>query len=506
MEPPVVRATAVGAALVLVIGVLAAAGHSSGHKGPQGVATRGRANIGVSSGAASDVAADANSAASGGAGDGGTIAAGGPGSGDGSQPGNGFAPDGTPLTDSDRGVTATKIKVVFPRADLGPIGQATGLTTTENEETAINAFVNDINSRGGINGRLIDPEIVKYNPLDDAEMRADCKDWTESQEVFAVVDSYGWHDDHQLCITQEGHTPLISKWTTVTDWTDRGSPYLWWTGPDSVEVLDNLVASSADVLRTKKYSVIAGDRQGDQLALAYLKESLARAGVPAPFSIETIAFSEQAASTQTPLIVQKLKLNQVTAVLPVLSFLSLLQYVQAEDSQSFYPQLLLSDYESEIQAMLGMAELKYKKALQNTVGPTAFRLGSNEDPSGYTPLGLTCSDQFHKQDPSFQQNLEGPGAAMTWCQNIYLFAQAATMAGNNLTRDTFNSAMSQIKGFGASVVPDLTFGEGVHAGPHFYRTVQIHVNDDHACPPKATPGEQGSCWLILNDFVPAVHT
>ena len=62
------------------------------------------------------------------------------------------------------------------------------------------------------------------------------------------------------------------------------------------------------------------------------------------------------------------------------------------------------------------------------------------------------------------------------------------------------------QGFGGSVVPDLTFGPSVRSGPHNYRTVEIHVNDDHACPPKATPGEQGSCWLILNDFQPALHT
>jgi hypothetical protein len=156
--------------------------------------------------------------------------------------------------------------------------------------------------------------------------------------------------------------------------------------------------------------------------------------------------------------------------------------------------------------MLGLAEAQYKNELQNAVGPTAFRLGSNEDPSGYTDLGQTCSAQYHKQDPNYTDNLEGPGVAMTWCQNIYLFAQAATMAGNNLTRDTFNNAMSQVQGFGGSVVPDLTFGPGVRSGPHNYRLVQIHVNDDHACPPKATPGEQGSCWLIKQDFVPALHT
>jgi ABC-type branched-subunit amino acid transport system substrate-binding protein len=396
---------------------------------------------------------------------------------------------------------------VFPKADLGPIGQATGLTTTEDENTAIMAYVNDINSSGGINGRLIDPQIVTYDPLNDSEMRADCKDWTQSQEVFAVVDAYGWHDDHQLCITQEGHTPLISKWTTVTDWTQRGNPYLWWTGPDSVEVLDNLVASSVDVLRSNKFAVVVSDRESDKLALQYLEASLSRAGVKEAIAPQQLSFTPGISASQAPLVIQQLQAAGVTVVLPVLPYITLLTYLQNEDSQQYYPKLLLSDYESEIQAMLGLAETQYEKELQDTVGPTAFRLGSAESPKGYTALGQRCSDQFHKQDPNYSQNLEGPGSAMTWCQNIYLFAQAATMAGNNLTRDTFNNAMSQIQNFGGSVVPDLTFGSDQRAGPHLYRTVQIHVNHDNACPDLQQDGNpQGSCWLIKRDFQPAVHT
>src|SRR5258707_4373252 len=205
-EPPVVRITAVAAVLVLLVGLAAAVGHTDTKKRAQGVATRGRAGAGTSSVAPGNASAAGSTAGSGGtaSGPGATVTGprGGVAGGDQSagQAGTGVAPDGSVLTASDRGVSATKIKVVFPYADLGPIGAATGLDPgTEDEPTAIKAYVNDINSRGGVNGRLIDPEIVKYNPLDDAEMRADCKDWTESQEVFAVVDSYGWHDDHQLC-------------------------------------------------------------------------------------------------------------------------------------------------------------------------------------------------------------------------------------------------------------------------------------------------------------------
>ena len=41
-------------------------------------------------------------------------------------------------------------------------------------------------------------------------MRALCKQWTEgSPAAFAVIDGVGaWTGDDELCITQEGHTPV----------------------------------------------------------------------------------------------------------------------------------------------------------------------------------------------------------------------------------------------------------------------------------------------------------
>jgi ABC-type branched-subunit amino acid transport system substrate-binding protein len=504
-EPPVVRVTAAGAALVLLIGLLAAVGHSSDHKGPQSVAARGRTSsssgIGVGGSApGASVASGGTSAAVGGANSGGAGVGALPGAAGGTQAGTGVAPDGSPLTASDRGVTATKIKVIFPYADLGAIGSATGLDPgNEDEPTSIMAYVNDINSRGGINGRLIDPEIVKYNPLDDAEMRADCKDWTQSQEVFAVVDSAAWHDDHQLCITQENHTPLISKWTTVRDWTDRGNPYLWWTGPDSNEVLDNLVVTWKETLLTKKFAVLSSDRESDKLALSSVERSLANIGAHEAIPPQELSFTTAADAAQAQTAYLNMKTAGVEVVLPVVSFLQILVWLQEEDSQNYFPQLLLSDYESNIQVLLGLAESKYAKELQDTKGPSAFRLGSAENPSGYTALGQTCFDKYLAQDPGYPHNLEGVGVAMTWCQNIYLFERAATMAGNNLTRDSFNTAMSQIQGFAGSISPDLTFGPDLRSGPHQYRMVQIHVNDraNNSCPDLQQDGNpQGSCWLL----------
>ena len=108
---------------------------------------------------------------------------------------------------------------------------------------AIQLFVKQINDAGGINGRKINPIITTFDPTNETEMRALCKTWTEgSPAAFAVLDGLGdWTGDNQLCITQEGHTPFIGQWTTVTNWTNEGSPYLWWTGPDQAAILQAVV-------------------------------------------------------------------------------------------------------------------------------------------------------------------------------------------------------------------------------------------------------------------------
>ena len=143
---------------------------------------------------------------------------------------------------SSRGVTATAINVVFPVVSLNSLAGQEGFASDVEygqQAEAIHLYVDQINRDGGINGRRINPIITSYDPANESDMRSLCKTWTEgSPAAFAVIDGIGaWTGDNQLCITQEGHTPFIGEWSTVTSWTDQGSPYLWWTGPDQAAVL-----------------------------------------------------------------------------------------------------------------------------------------------------------------------------------------------------------------------------------------------------------------------------
>ena len=295
---------------------------------------------------------------------------------------------------STRGITGNTINVVFPVVALNSLAGQEGFASDAEygEQTkAINFYVKQVNDNGGINGRKINPIIASFDPTNESQMRALCKTWTEgSPAAFAVLDGIGdWTGDDQLCITQEGHTPFIGAWTTVTNWTNEGSPYLWWTGPDDAVILQAVVnwGLSAHLLGgTNKVGIIAGNRASDQLALNdYLLPDLRNAGITA--TVKTIDSDPNDTATtdaQAPLVVQQLRSAGITSVIPLIPFNVFYPVLQAETQQQWYPRLLLSDYENSIEAALGLIPIPYEKALDGQEGLTTLTLGGGTNKSNYT--------------------------------------------------------------------------------------------------------------------------
>ena len=425
---------------------------------------------------------------------------------------------------STAGVTARSIRVVFPVSNLSSLAATFGFAgdVEYSEQTkAINLFVKLINRSGGINGRSIDATIVNFDPTSETQMRALCKDWIEGgTPAFAVLDGVGtWTGDNQLCITQEGHTPLLSQWTTVTNWTHEGSPYLWWTGPDDAAILQATVdwGINAGLLGTsRKVGVIAGDRASDEVALnQYLLPDLRRAGI-SPI-VKTIAANpSDTASTdaEAPLIVQQLRSDGVTSVIPLMPFNVFFPVLAAETQQRYFPQLLLSDYENSIESALGLLPFPYEKALDGQEGVTSETLGGIDDTrpesdGGYDPGVRSCFADWHQaypQIPKGNQNffLEEQGPVQGWCQEIRLFAAAATAAGPHLDRRTFDAAMAKISNFPGGYSPILTYGLNKFFGPTQYRVVRLHTNSPPSsqCKFPADHIPQGVCWVVVNDWQP----
>ncbi len=433
----------------------------------------------------------------------------------------------TPVTKastSARGVTASAINVVFPIISFTSIeGEFEIESDAEyGEQTkAIHLFVNQINDAGGIHGRKINPMIVSFDPTNVNEEQALCKQWTEGNPpVFAVVDGLGTYEGtNQLCITQEGQTPMLSQWTTTTNWTDLGSPYLWWTGADDAPILAATVrwGLSSGRLGHGKVGVVVSDLASDQGALdSYLLPDLRKVGVVPQVVTVTADVGETSSTDSTAtLAVERLKAAGVQSVIPLLPENAFTPYIGAETSQQYFPKLLLSDYQSEIEVALGLIPIPYEKALNNQEGVTAETLGGIDLPrpesqGGYDPGVRSCWDVWHKAYPqipkgNINDDIEEQGPVQGWCQEIRLFAQAATMAGKNLDRRTFVEAMSRVTNFPGGYSPVLTYGPNKFYGPTQYRVVEVHDNHPPTSLCKHGPvgsPAAGACWVVEQNWTP----
>jgi len=429
------------------------------------------------------------------------------------------------VSPSTRGVTATSIDVVFPVANLNALSDQIGFSGDPEfpeQSKAITLYVKEINDAGGINGRQIHASIVAYDPTNAAATRALCKDWTEgSPGAFAVVDGLGTvAGDEQLCITQEGSTPLISAWSTVTDWTQKGAPYLWWLGPDQGAMLQALVTwgQGAGLLGTgTKVGIVASDQADDQAALNnYLLPDLRKAGITDAVVQTLPGNPSDSASTaaQAPLVVQRLKAAGVTSLIQLIPFNAFFPELQAQSQQQYYPKLLLSDYQSSINTALGLLPVPYEKALDGQEGITAETLGASDDDrpasqGGYNPGTRSCWTDWFKAYPGIppgkkSAHLEAQGPDAGWCQAIRLFAAAATKAGPDLNRRTFVQAMADVSSFDSTWYPTMTFGPSKFYGPSQYEVVRLHTNDPkaNACPLTFNGVPQGTCWQVVQPFQP----
>ncbi|HTU38068.1 MAG TPA: ABC transporter substrate-binding protein [Acidimicrobiales bacterium] len=447
--------------------------------------------------------------------------------------GAGAAPaagSGTSVTPPDqastsaRGVSKTQINVVFPVVSVNSLAGKLGFAEDKefNEQSAaIHLYVNQINKAGGINGRMINPMIVSFDPTNDANMQALCEQWTEGNPaVFAVVDGIGtWTGTNQLCVTQQGHTPLISASSATTDWTDRGSPYLWWTGPDMAPLLAALVqwgVSSGRLGGGKKVGVVVSDQAADQTALNDdVLPDLKKAHVVA--TVETVAGNPDETSTtnsDAQLAVERFKAAGIQSVIPLLPENAFFPYLASETSQEYFPQLLLSDYQSSIEIALGLIPQPYNQALNGQEGVTTETLGGIDDnrpesQGGYDPGVRSCYTTWHAYHPkpiagTMYFYLEEQGPIEAWCGAVRLFATAAKDAGPNLNRRTFVEAMSKITNYPGTMSPIWTFGPDKFYGPIEYQVVKVHTNSPPSAQCKVPKSGKlvQTCWVTVQPYKP----
>ncbi|HTD51068.1 MAG TPA: hypothetical protein VK771_10735 [Acidimicrobiia bacterium] len=108
------------------------------------------------------------------------------------------------------GVTPTTIKVGVTLIDWNCI-KAFTTQIRLGQQDVYNAFIKDINDKGGIAGRKIVPYYKLFCPIGSAQLLAICTSLTQDINVFAVLGTfYDTSGDSQTCIAKQEHRVLVT--------------------------------------------------------------------------------------------------------------------------------------------------------------------------------------------------------------------------------------------------------------------------------------------------------
>jgi len=366
------------------------------------------------------------------------------------------------------GVTDDSITIGVLYPDLDAVRQFVDLDHG-NYEDAYNAIINDINSRGGVNGRTIIPDFIAVSPLGTDPSAAACTKLTEDDEVFAVLGNQ-LDGDAPLCYVETHNTPLIGGVQTAERLARAKAPWFGWQ-LSSDRLTEKLIEAwnTEGVFDGKKVALVslaADQATMNDVAVPALKnlgiEPVDTAVIDAPID------DVQAAYNQVGVLSQKFEADGAD----VLILVGQVPVTWGQGSlNTTYRPTILGTNNGAMQAWAG-----------DKAGPPDPDViaGSMTGDGGSLKAGwgddatTKCVALIQAAGP--KEPINDPRTAVTdtkgtWvapataCAAMTLFVAIATAAGNTLNVDTFRAAEAnlgtlRIPGLGADSTYSATSTDG----------------------------------------------
>lgn len=403
--------------------------------------------------------------------------------------GSGKAADGTTLTATDRGVTAKTVKVGFTVLDTGGLGR-TGVAigvSVEQQRDAWIGYAKEINERGGINGRAIEPVVVSYDPVNENSQRQACLRLTQDEKVFAVVGGFNF-PVAVSCVTRENATPLFSGYPSTQDEVFATSAGRFVTMyPKASRMMATMVAAldNADQLKGRTIGIL-NQQQNDPGAKtsAALEKAIEARGYAVKRRADLSADTGTSAS-QIPVTVNQFQADGIDTVFVLAGVTTATAFVQQADGQGYRPMYHLSDWANNNNdfTVQNMPPSFRAVGVTHTVGH-----GNKVLPSGESPAAARCRE-IHDEHSGRTLQKRGTaeyGATTQNCDSIMAFEKVAKAAGPSLTRARMAAAVPSVGAF-----PIANWAPGRFASGKFDFTDQIRLHVfDASC----------SCWKPSGGF------
>lgn len=350
--------------------------------------------------------------------------------------------DGSATTEPQEpgvGVTDDTIKIGVTYPDLAAIRDIVNLDHGD-YLSAFQALADDINAKGGINGRMLE---VIDGPVDVTSTDAastTCTKLTEDEKVFAVVGSL--QASAVECYVTQHDTALIGGQQTDDLLSAAVAPWFAYTAPIDRLALKTIEGVAAEGgFDGKKVGVISLPIYAPMMD-STVNPALDAAGVDVVDSavIDVPDGDAAAATSAAATILEKFRSDGVDLLLTVGD--AFLNTSNALGQTDYRPQIVATDANPVVTALVGRTDFSYFDGLIAGGTPSKAVLWGD-------PEMQACVDIIRAADPERQitdPTNPAPGerdtfvSLVTACQSMSLFVAIAEAAGPGLNNDTLRAA------------------------------------------------------------------
>jgi ABC-type branched-subunit amino acid transport system substrate-binding protein len=399
-------------------------------------------------------------------------------------------PQGQPLTATDRGVTADAVKAGFTLLDVGGAGRV-GIDigiSAEQQQAAWQAYVDDINARGGLNARKVVPSYTRYDPLSEDSQRRACVSLTQDAKVFAVVGGFNF-PSAVSCVTRENQTPLFSGYASTSDELFRQAEGRFVTlYPAASRMMALTVDALARAGRLKGRTIgILNQQQNDPggKTSATLEATLKARGFAVKRRADLSSDSGTSAS-QVPVEVNQFRSEGIDTVFFLAGPVTSTQFVQQAESQGYRPAYHTTDWASMSN---DVSTQNMPATFDGTIGTTSYLGYANKmPPFPETQPASRCREIYNARSGRKLAKIGTAEYAVTMqaCDSISVFERTAKAAGAKLTRASVAPAVQKLGSFPLSI-----YGPGAYRSGKldYAETIRFQVWRS-SC----------SCWQRQTDF------
>ena len=386
---------------------------------------------------------------------------------------------------TDRGVNncsgvKTCVKLGVFIAKIGGLDQSGfALNLRGDIQKVVQAYIDDQNKHGGINGRTIVPVYQTIDPIDQGGQNKACDSMTHDEKVFGILDTAAFiFADAQACLTQTNKTPYVHGYAESEAFMDAGKGF----DVSETRSLDRIAIEWADEIGKLGF-LKGGEKVGiledncepshsvvDKFLVPGIKKLK-------PASVKTYESDCSAAyaQSQPPALEQKMCVDGVSHVVLATSFVAAQTFLQAADGSPCGSgptkfKYMASDY-SLLASDLFTRNFS-KSQFDGSLAITNFFTGITKT----SPQLEKCSKILKAAGLPGLDNTYPNADANAFCDYFAIFLKAAQAAGTNLTRVGWAQAVQQEGAFAGAFSPKSIFAPGKTSGGELVHAMVWHAD------------------------------